>query len=149
MIKSRYKFVDSSQESQKCKSDAGVAICAIPKRILVVEDNNLNRRLFKDYLTLCGYQVRTLACGCHFFEEIIRFQPDLILLDLKLPSIDGYTLLEQMRVSPQWQHIPVIIVSVVDWNKKQGLTLNLGTHTYFSKPVSASTLSQAIAEKLQ
>lgn len=141
--------MDNSQESQECKSDAIVALHTVPQRILVVEDDTLNRRLFKDYLTLCGYQVRTLACGCYFFEQIERFQPDLILLDLKLPSVDGYTLLAQMNASQNWQHLPVIVVSVVDPNTKQGRNLSLSPHLYFSKPLSASTLSQAIAEKLQ
>lgn len=141
--------MNSSQESQKRQYNSVVAVNTVPKRILVVEDDPLNRQLFKDYLILCGYQVRTLACGCHFFEELARFQPDLILLDLKLPSIDGFALLEQIRASQQWQHIPVIVVSVVANKIQQHYAIGLETNSYFMKPVSASTLSQAIAEKFK
>lgn len=140
--------MDSSPEGQERNSDAVVAVGTEPKRILVVEDDNLNRRLFKNYLTLCGYQVRTMACGCYFFEQIAQFQPDLILLDLKLPSVDGYTLLEQMRTTPQVQHIRVIIVSAFAprVNKQTGLSLE--SYPYFMKPVLPSVLSKAIAEEL-
>lgn len=70
----------------------------IPKKILLVEDNHLNRQMLEDYLVFCGYQVLGLEFGKDYFQALADFMPDLVLLDLRLPDIDGYTLLEQTRL---------------------------------------------------
>ena len=120
-----------------------------PKRILLVEDNDLNRQMLQDYIVFCGYQVRSLSGGSGFFEALADFQPQLTLLDLKLPDIDGYTLLEQIQQSTDWQHIPVIIVSAFAFKADQQRALSLGARRYFVKPVNLSNLRQAIADELR
>ncbi|MGL4619175.1 MAG: response regulator transcription factor, partial [Chroococcidiopsis sp.] len=91
----------------------------IPKRILLVEDNYLNRQMLEDYLVFCGYQVLGLADGTEFFQALADFQPELILLDLRLPGIDGYTLLEQKSCRQDYQSIPVIVVSAFAFKADQ------------------------------
>lgn len=118
------------------------------KRILIVEDNSLNRLMLEDYLIFCGYQVLSLASGDKFFEAIASFQPDLILLDLKLPGVDGYTLLEQLKAKPNSQHIPVIIVSAFAFRMDRQRAFNLGACRYFIKPVDLSELKTAIYDEL-
>lgn len=119
------------------------------KRILLVEDNALNRYMLEDYLVYCGYQVRALAEGSGFFQALIDFQPHLVLLDLKLPGIDGFTLLEQIQQQSDWQHIPVFVISAFAFKLDQQRALRLGVRRYFVKPVtSLADLNQAIQEEL-
>lgn len=118
-------------------------------RILLVEDHEVNRCLLSDYLSYLGYQVFCLAEGSTFFETVARFRPHLVLLDLKLPGIDGYTLLEQMQGTPKWQKIPVIVVSAYAFNADQQRAFKLGAKRYFVKPVNLNNLRQAIQEELR
>jgi CheY-like chemotaxis protein len=120
----------------------------IPRRILLVEDNYLNRQMLEDYLVFCGYQVLSLAVGAGFFQALADFQPELILLDLKLPDINGYTLLEQMSCRQDCQNPPVIVVSAFAFKTDQQRALDLGAKRYFVKPVSLRDLRQAIEEEL-
>lgn len=118
------------------------------KRILIVEDNSLNRQMLEDYLVFCGYRVLSLPSGDKFFEEIAFFQPHLILLDLKLPGIDGYTLLAQLKANLKYQHIPVIIVSAFAFRVDRQRAFNLGASRYFIKPVDLTDLKIAIYDEL-
>lgn len=132
-------------------SNAGPRIPADPtaRRILLVEDNHLNRQMLEDYLVFCGYQVLSLAVGAGFFQAVADFQPELVLLDLKLPDIDGYTLLEQMARRLDCQSIPVIVVSAFAFQADQRRAFALGAKRYFVKPVSLRDLKQAIEELLR
>lgn len=116
------------------------------KRILLVEDNDVNRILLSDYLNYCGYDVQSLSSASTFFSTIEQFQPKLILLDLKLPDIHGYTLLEQMHKLPDYVNIPVIVVSALAFKADQQRALDLGACRYFVKPVNLVDLIQAIEE---
>lgn len=120
----------------------------ITKRILLIEDNYLNRQLLEDYLVFWGYQILSLEAGSGFFPALADFQPDLVLLDLRLPDIDGYTLLEQMGQIVECRVIPVIVVSGCAFKADQQRALNLGARRYFVKPVSLRDLKQAIEQEL-
>ena len=118
------------------------------KKLLLVEDNYLNRQMLEDYLVFCGYQVLGIATGSSFFQALAEFQPHLVLLDLKLPDIDGYTLLQQLQQKSEWDNIPVIVVSAFAFKADQQRALDLGARRYFVKPVSLRDLKQAIEEEL-
>ena len=117
-------------------------------RILLLEDNDINRQLLSEYLIYLGYQVLGLADGCNLFQALSDFQPQLILLDLKLPGIDGYTILEQIQQSSDWHQVPVIVVSAFAFSADQQRAINLGARRYFVKPVKLPQLKQAIQEEL-
>lgn len=104
--------------------------------------------MLEDYLVFCGYQILGLAFGADFFQALADFQPHLVLLDLKLPDVDGYTLLEQIGQRPEWRTIPVIVVSAFAFKADQQRALNLGARRYFVKPVSLRDLRQAIEDEL-
>lgn len=120
-----------------------------PKRILLVEDNDLNRQMLQDYIVFCGYEVLSISGGSGFFEALADFQPQLTLLDLKLPDIDGYTLLKQIQQSTDWQHIPIIIVSAFAFKADKQRALSLGARRYFVKPVNLNELRQAVEDELR
>ncbi len=116
------------------------------KKVLLVEDNDTNRMLLSDCLNFCGYEVKGLPDGSKFFSTIEVFQPDLIVLDLKLPDIDGFSLLERMQ---QMQNkIPVIVVSGLAFKSDCDRAIGLGARRYFVKPVILTELTQAIEKEL-
>ena len=141
------KLVNSDRN---LKVESGAALPQYPdlKRLLIVEDNTLNRLMLNDYLMFCGYHVMSLACGANFLKEVVSFQPHLILLDLKLPDIDGYILLEQLQLNPQWRDIPVIVVSACAFKADRQRAMNLGARQYFIKPVNLMDLKQAIKQEI-
>lgn len=105
------------------------------KRILLVEDAESTRCLLQEFLENQGHSVCSLSNGLTFFQTISDFQPELILLDLKLPEIDGYTLLQQLQQSPH-HAIPVIVVSAYAFQKEKQRAFNLGARAYLTKPVA-------------
>ncbi|MEH1942507.1 MAG: response regulator [Nostoc sp.] len=117
------------------------------KRILLVEDHYLNRMLLSDYLSYCGYDVHSLSEGSTFFSTIEKFEPDLMLLDLKLPDIDGYSLLKQVQQKPDLSKIPIIVVSAFAFKADQEKALSLGARRYFVKPLKLKDLILTIEEQ--
>lgn len=140
--------MNTDRKSPTAGAGAGFKVDAAPQRILLVEDNDLNRQMLDDYLDVCGYQVLSLPGGSGFFQALADFQPNLILLDLRLPDINGYTLLEQLQQETEWRHIPVIVVSAYAFRADQQRALSLGVRQYFVKPVNLSDLRKAIQEEL-
>ncbi|MBD2200707.1 MULTISPECIES: response regulator [Calothrix] len=118
------------------------------RRILLVEDNDVNRMLMSDYLSYCGYNVHSLSIGSALFSTVEKFQPELILLDLKLPDIDGYSLLEKIQRKPSFPKIPIIVVSAFAFKNDQERAMRLGAYRYFVKPVNLKELITTISEKL-
>ncbi|HEY9749255.1 MAG TPA: response regulator [Allocoleopsis sp.] len=117
-------------------------------RILLIEDNESNRQLLSDYLNYCGYNVLSLAEGAGFFAAIAQFQPHIVLLDLKLPDIDGYALLEELQQRAEGLRVPVIVVSAFAFQSDQRRALSLGARRYLVKPVNLNQLKQAIHDEL-
>ncbi|QHG18101.1 response regulator [Nostoc sp. ATCC 53789] len=118
------------------------------RRILLVEDHYLNRLLLSDYLSYCGYDVQSLSEGSTFFSTIDKFKPDLMLLDLKLPDIDGYSLLKQVQQKPDVSKIPIIVVSAFAFKADQELAMSLGARRYFVKPLKLKDLTLTIEKEL-
>jgi two-component system cell cycle response regulator DivK len=116
--------------------------------VLLIEDNDINRQLTGEYLEHCGYQVFTLASGANLTTAMAEFRPDVILLDLKLPDVDGYHLLDLLRRHPEWQTIPVIVVSAFAFQADQERAFALGAKQYLVKPVKLQQLQQAICAEL-
>ncbi|MBD2517543.1 response regulator [Nostoc sp. FACHB-973] len=117
------------------------------RRILLIEDHDLNRMLLSDYLNYCGYDVQSLSEGSGFFSTIEKFQPDLMLLDLKLPDVDGYSLLKQVQQKPDLSKIPIIVVSAFAFKADRELALSLGARHYFVKPLKLKDLILTIEQE--
>ncbi len=117
-------------------------------RILLIEDNSNNRLLLTDYLTYFGYEVWSLPDGDALTTTLVSFQPDLILLDLKLPGMSGFDILEEIRQHPDWCRIPVIVVSALAFKADQQKAIALGAQYFFVKPVNLLMLMQAIEAEL-
>ncbi len=113
------------------------------KRILLVEDNDYHRLMVKDFLVSKDYQVLSLPNGEDLLSCVAKFKPNVILLDLRLPQIDAYSLLKQLKQS-QWRFIPVIIISAYSFEKYKQKALDLGAYSYLTKPIRLEAISDAI-----
>lgn len=116
-------------------------------RLLLIEDNEPNRRLLSDFLGYQGFEVASVADGAECFSALESFQPHVILLDLKLPQVDGFTLLDQLQSHPRWQHIPVIVLTAFAFRADRQRAMNLGARRYFVKPANLNDLRAAIEEE--
>src|SRR5215469_10388046 len=81
------------------------------KRILVVEDQPDNRQIIRDMLAPTDYEITEAEDGAQALEAIAKQQPDLILMDIQLPIIDGYTATRKIKANPAWRSIPIIAVT--------------------------------------
>lgn len=117
-------------------------------RILLIEDNFSNRILMADYLNWCGYQVYALPDASNFSEAMNQLHPHLILLDLKLPGINGFMVLKHIQQQAEWCSIPVIVVSALVFEQDQQQALQLGARRFMTKPVRLELLRQAIEEEV-
>ena len=113
-------------------------------RILTVDDEPELSELICYQLARCGYEVATAANGWDALTEIRRAPPDLILLDLMLPDLDGFGLCEILRRDAATATIPIIIISAWASLDSRNLGLELGAIDYITKPFSPLELVHRI-----
>ncbi len=102
--------------------------------ILVVDDTPANLRVLTQMLTEHGYKVRPVPNGKIALGAIEALAPDLILLDINMPEMDGYTLCETLKSNPTTQHIPVIFISALDQIEDKVKAFRVGGVDYIAKP---------------
>lgn len=118
------------------------------RKILLIEDNDINRMLLSDYLGFFNYYVKSLPDASNLSNIIEQFKPALILLDLKLPNIDGFQVLEMIQEHSDWSKIPTIAVSALAFKSDYDRAFSLGVKRYFVKPVNLPELMLAIADEI-
>ena len=104
--------------------------------ILVVEDNERNLKLLRDLLEYAGYAVRVARTAEDGITSAVSEPPDLVLMDLQLPGIDGMEALRQLRESPRTADIPVIAVTAQAMKNDRERALEAGFNGYIEKPIS-------------
>jgi two-component system, cell cycle response regulator DivK len=104
--------------------------------ILVVEDNERNLKLLRDVLEYAGYDVRVARTAEDGITSAVSEPPDLVLMDLQLPGIDGMEALRQLRQSPRTADIPVIAVTAQAMKHDRERALDAGFDGYIEKPIS-------------
>lgn len=119
------------------------------KRILVVEDQADNRRIVRDLLTSVGYEIIEALNGADGVQAAETHVPDLILMDIQLPVIDGYEATRRIRAKPALQHIPIIAVTSYALSGDDVKAFEAGCSGYVSKPFSPRALLAKIREFLQ
>jgi GAF domain-containing protein len=118
-------------------------------RILVVEDDQNSALLLQDFLSALGHQVTHSTDGTHFLEHIQSANPDLILLDVQLPNgLTGLDLLATLRQTPQWQHLPVVMITAMAMRGDRERCLKAGATDYLSKPLQTDQLKSLLAQYL-
>jgi len=104
--------------------------------ILVVEDNERNLKLLRDVLEFAGYDVRVARTAEDGISLAAREPPDLVLMDLQLPGIDGMEALRRLRESPRTADIPVVAVTAQAMKQDRERALAAGFNGYIEKPIS-------------
>ncbi len=126
-------------------SDAGRAVT---KRIMVVEDNDLNRKLFCDVLKANGFEVEPVSDGNMVLETARSIAPDLIIMDIQLGGVSGVDLIAATRRDAALRDIPVLAVTAFAAKGDEERIRSAGAAGYLSKPVSISPFMNAVRELL-
>ncbi len=118
------------------------------KRILVVEDQPDNRQIIRDMLAPTDYEITEAEDGQQALEAIAKQRPDLILMDIQLPIIDGYTATRKIKANPAWRSIPVIAVTAYALSGEEKKAREAGCDDYVPKPFSPRQLLAKIRQYL-
>jgi CheY-like chemotaxis protein len=116
--------------------------------ILVVDDQIMNLKLLKLLLELEGYRVETAGNAEETFRALQSFRPRLILMDLRLPGLDGIELTKKIKADPQTKDIPILLVTSYIQPGEEERALEAGCDGYFSKPIDTQKLPALIARHL-
>ena len=114
------------------------------KRILIVEDNELNLKLFRDLLGAHGFETFETKDGLNVPTLAREVRPDLILMDIQLPEISGFDITRNLKQEPDLKDIPVIAVTAFAMKDDEERILKAGCEAYISKPISIMPFLQTI-----
>ena len=106
------------------------------RKVLIVEDNELNMKLFREILTAENCEVIECADPMFAMDRITKNLPNLILMDIQLPRISGYDLITWIKSDANISHIPIIAITAFAMEDDKEKILALGCEAYMSKPIS-------------
>jgi two-component system, cell cycle response regulator DivK len=112
----------------------------MPHKILIVEDNGPNRALLVAVLKLTGYELLFAENGLHGIELAQLEQPQLILMDVRLPGLNGYDTTRRLKANPATRHIPIIVMGANAQLDERDRALDAGCDGYLAKPIDTRAL---------
>ena len=118
------------------------------KRILLAEDNVTNMLVTSDYLNDKGYQVIRAGNGLEAVEQALENKPDLILMDIQIPGINGFEVIKRIRAAPGFDSVPIIALTALAMPGDRERCLEAGANEYLTKPVGLKALTQMIESLL-
>ncbi|MBD2179169.1 response regulator [Pseudanabaena sp. FACHB-1998] len=121
----------------------------IPYKVLIVDDNTANMETVHDYLESKNYQVCTASDGKIAVDMAIAQKPDIILMDIQMPEMDGLQAIKLIRSNPETANIPIIALTALAMSCDQEKCIEAGANDYMSKPFRLRTLSNSIQELLE
>ena len=117
-------------------------------RILIADDEEMNREVLRELLEANGHEVREATDGAGAFESACSEPPNLILMDIRMPQMDGYATLAKLRANPSTAGIPVVAVTAFAMGSDRQRTQAAGFDAYVSKPVDFQLLLRTIRQLL-
>lgn len=114
------------------------------RRVLVVDDEAKITKLLKSYLEASGYEVETQETGLGAVDYAKEHQPDLVILDLKLPDISGYEVSDQLRRVYNHDMLPILMLTAMDRPEDREKGFEHGADAYISKPFDFSSVAQQV-----
>ena len=114
------------------------------KTVLIVEDNELNMKLFRDLLEAHGYQTTGTSNGVEALELVRKIRPDLILMDIQLPQVSGLEVTRWIKDDPELRHIPVVAVTAFAMKGDEERIREGGCEAYLSKPISVGKFIETV-----
>ncbi|WP_069791500.1 response regulator transcription factor [Cyanobacterium sp. IPPAS B-1200] len=119
-----------------------------PNKLLLIDDDPNLILLVKDYLEFNGYQVLIASQGREALSILERETPDLIICDVMMPEMDGYTFVEEIRQNTQWNQLPIIFLSAKTQTQDRIKGLNQGADVYLVKPFEPEELVAQVKSTL-
>lgn len=116
----------------------------MPHKILIVEDNTNNRRLLKDILTFHGYEVSVASDGQEGVDLAMKLMPDLILMDIQMPGMDGMSAGQILKGNPATSGMKIIALTSFAMQGDQDKFMAAGFDGYLAKPISTRELPELI-----
>ncbi len=121
----------------------------MPKKVLIVEDNEDNRELVVKVLRNKGYEMVEAADGEEALEKAVAERPDLILLDISLPKLDGYEVAKRLKSMEEFQEIPIIAFTAHAMKGDRERAIECGCEGYITKPINIHELPDLIKSYLK
>jgi CheY-like chemotaxis protein len=119
-----------------------------PARILIVDDERQNRALLEVMLEPEGYVLESAKSGDEALAMAETFAPDLILLDIMMPGMNGYVVTSRLKESPATRHIPVIVLSALDDRNSMAHGMGAGADAFLGKPIDRAELCARVRQLL-
>jgi two-component system, cell cycle response regulator DivK len=119
------------------------------KTVLIVEDNELNMKLFRDLLEGQGYRTLGAGEGLEAFALARDHRPDLILMDIQLPAISGLEVTRWLKEDPALAHIPVVAVTAFAMKGDEARIRDGGCEAYLAKPISVTSFLETVRRFLE
>jgi two-component system cell cycle response regulator DivK len=116
----------------------------VGQKILVVEDNELNLKLFCDLLRAHGYEAEPVRDGREAVERARAFAPDLVIMDIQMPHITGLEIIEQMKADGELKAIPIMAVTAYAAKGDEERIRDAGAEGYVSKPISLMKFVESV-----
>ena len=116
----------------------------VARRILIVEDDLLNRLLLSTVLESSGFQVQAVTDGAHVLEKAEEFVPNLITMDIDLPDISGLELIRRLQADPNLRQIPVLAVTAYVGKGEEARIREAGARGFLAKPISIGPFLAAV-----
>jgi two-component system cell cycle response regulator DivK len=114
------------------------------KRVLVVEDNETSMKLFREVLASTGYRTLEATTGVQALELAVEHEPDLVLMDIQLPDLDGIEALERLRADDRTASVPVLALTAQAMHGDRERFLAAGFDGYLAKPVDVLELVDTV-----
>jgi two-component system, cell cycle response regulator len=143
--RSRYDMTQMPGEATTTKQSPSTPASSL----LVVDDNSMNRIMLSRYITKLGYQATLVENGRQALEKLQTEPFDLVLLDVEMPEMDGYQVLEQLKADPRLRDIPVIMISAVEELESVVKCIELGAQDYLPKPFNPVLLRARLTACLE
>ncbi len=118
------------------------------RKLLIAEDDPASRELLREILETQGYQVVEAEDGQTALRRIEEENPDLVLLDIQMPKLDGLALVRRLRQNPRLTSLPVIAVTSYAMRGDREKALDAGFDTYLTKPIDAVAMRKAVERLL-
>jgi CheY-like chemotaxis protein len=117
-------------------------------RVLVVDDNPVIVRMVADLLTADGFEVATANCADECMRSVAAFRPDLILMDVQLPAVDGLVLTRRIKSDPDNSHIKIVALTSYAMKGDRERAMAAGCDGYIAKPFDTRSLGKTVASYL-
>jgi two-component system, cell cycle response regulator DivK len=118
----------------------------MPKTVMIVEDNELNMKLFRDLLEAHGYHTVGTRDGIDALDLARKHRPDLVLMDIQLPEVSGLEVTRWLKEDPELKAIPVVAVTAFAMKSDEERIRQGGCEAYLSKPISVAKFIETIRQ---